>query len=190
MNESHNTLKLAELLARLSYREGEFVLASGQKSNFYVDVKQTIMTPAGTRLTGELLWDRLRRIGIDSVGGMAVGAVPLVSAVLAAAAARGDDSASGFFVRKDVKGHGTSRKIDGRFDARATIGLVEDVVTTGESTILAIDAVEAAGGRVSAVVSVVDREENDGLANLASRVPVVEALVTRTLILEAAARAR
>ena len=190
MTADDSTLKLADLLARLSYREGEFVLASGRKSDFYVDVKKTIMTPAGTRLTGELLWARLRRVGVSSVGGMAVGAVPLVSAVLAAAAARGDDSTSGFFVRKDVKSHGTSRRIDGRFDAGATIGLVEDVVTTGESTILAIDAVEAAGGCVAAVVSVVDREENEGIANLARRVPLVEALVTRTMIREAAARTR
>ena len=187
MNDD-GTLQLAELLARLSYKEGEFVLASGHKSDFYVDVKRTIMTPTGTRLAGELLWDRLRHAGVDCVGGMAVGAVPLVSAVLAAAAARGDDSATGFFVRRDVKGHGTSKKIDGRFDARATIGLVEDVVTTGESTILAIDAVEAAGGSVAAVISVVDREENEGIANLARRVPVVDALVTRTMIRDAAAR--
>ena len=97
---------------------------------------------------------------------------------------------AGFFVRKDAKEHGTQRKIDGRFDPVATIGLVEDVVTTGASTIAAIDAVEAAGGKVAVVVSVVDREESAGLDALRGRVPVVEALVTRSSILGAAAASR
>jgi len=177
--------ELASLLAQLSYRSGTFTLASGRESDFYVDVKQTVFTARGSALIGSLLCDRLQEANITLVGGMAVGAIPLVTAALDAAAAR-DFALEGFFVRKDVKDHGTARKLDGRFDASATIALVEDVVTTGESTIKAIDTIEAAGGKVALVISVVDRQENDGMANLAARAGRVEALATRTEIVAAA----
>jgi orotate phosphoribosyltransferase len=162
----------------LSYRRGTFRLASGKTSDFYVDVKQTVMSAAGAELVGRLLYERLRAAGIASVGGMAVGAVPLVSVALAAAGARGD-ALDGFFVRKEAKDHGTARRIDGRFDAGARIALVEDVVTTGDSTLQAIDAVAGAGGSVELVVVVVDRQEDDGMGRLAARVRRVEALTTR-----------
>lgn len=173
---------LVQLLARLSYRKGTFRLASGKESDFYVDVKQTVMRAEGARVVGELLCERLEAHGIQLVGGMAVGAVPLVSVALAAAAARGYEL-DGFFVRKDVKDHGTARKLDGRFRAGARIALVEDVVTTGASTLQAIDAVEEAGGKVALVVTVVDREENEGVAALEARGAIVESLATRTEIM-------
>lgn len=176
---------LVRLLATLSYRKGTFRLASGRESDFYVDVKQTVMRAEGARAIGESLCDRLQAHGITLVGGMAVGAVPLVSVALAAAATRGLPL-DGFFVRKDVKDHGTAQKLDGRFRADARIALVEDVVTTGASTLAAIDAVEAAGGKVALVVTVVDREENDGVAALEARGAVVESLATRTEIVSAA----
>ena len=178
---------LAAILARLSYRHGTFRLASGKTSDFYVDVKQTVMSAEGAGLIGKLLYERLRVHGVSCVGGMAVGAVPLVTAALAAAGTA-NAALDGFFVRKEAKEHGTARKIDGRFAADARIALVEDVVTTGESTLQAIDAVEAAGGRVELVVTVVDRQEDDGLARLARRAGHVEALVTRADIVRAAAR--
>ena len=177
---------LVEMLARLSYRRGTFKLASGKSSDFYVDVRQTVMTASGAALIGRMLCQRLRAHGITCVGGMAVGAVPLVTAALTAAA---DDGLAldGFFVRKEAKDHGTARTIDGRFDAKARIALVEDVVTTGESTLAAIDAVESAGGRVKLVVVVVDRQEDDGIGRLAARAPRVEALAARADIERAAA---
>jgi orotate phosphoribosyltransferase len=177
--------RLAHMLARLSYRRGVFKLASGKTSDFYVDVRQTVMTAEGTALVGALLYEQLRAHRITSVGGMAVGAVPLVSACLAAAAAAGA-ALDGFFVRKEAKDHGTGRKLDGRFDPAARICLVEDVVTTGGSTLDAIDAVEAAGGKVALVAVVVDRQENDGLAGLAARAEHAVALVTRADVIEAA----
>jgi len=179
-----NIRALANLVARLSYRKGTFRLASGRESDFYVDVKQTVFTAAGSELVGRALCDRLQAAAVTSVGGMAVGAIPLVSAALSEAARRGY-GLDGFFVRKEVKDHGTSAKIDGRFDVSATIALVEDVVTTGESTLRAIEAVEAAGGNVSLIVAVVDREENDGMARLRERAPDVQALLTRADILAA-----
>jgi len=173
------------MLARLSYKRGSFTLASGKTSDFYVDVKQTVLTAEGTALVGSLLYEQLCKHRIASVGGMAVGAVPLVSACLAAAGAA-HASLDGFFVRKEAKDHGTARKLDGRFDAGARICLVEDVVTTGESTLHAIDAVEAAGGRVTLVAVVVDRQEDGGLARLAARAEHAIALVTRAEVIAAA----
>lgn len=175
---------LVRLLATLSYRKGTFRLASGRESDFYVDVKQTVFRAEGARAVGELLCDRLQAHGITLVGGMAVGAVPLVSLALSAAAARGV-KLDGFFVRKDVKDHGTARKIDGRFRADARIALVEDVVTTGMSTLAAIDAVEAAGAKVALIVTVVDRQETGGTAALEARGAVVESLATRAEIVAA-----
>jgi orotate phosphoribosyltransferase len=176
---------LCSLLARLSYRSGTFRLASGLESDFYVDVKQTVFTPEGAKLVGELAMDRLTAHGIESVGGMAVGAVPLVSCALVAAATRGAEI-DGFFVRKEVKEHGTAQKLDGRFTPGRRIALLEDVVTTGASTLLAIDAVEEAGGKVDLIITVVDREENDGLAALRARGCIVESLASRTRIMAAA----
>lgn len=176
--------QLVQLLATLSYRKGTFRLASGRESDFYVDVKQTVMRADGARAIGELLCDRLQAHDIEMVGGMAVGAVPLVSVALSAAAHR-DYALDGFFVRKEVKDHGTSQKLDGRFRPGARIALVEDVVTTGTSTLAAIDAVEAGGGKVVLIVTVVDREENDGAAALAARGAIVESLATKTEVMAA-----
>ena len=184
---SDSAEELAQLLAELSYRRGSFKLASGKTSDFYVDVKQTVFRAAGAALIGKLIYERLAEANIELVGGMAVGAIPLIDAALNEAARRGG-ALDGFFVRKEVKDHGTAARLDGRFDPAKRIALVEDVVTTGESTVRAIDAVEAAGGRVIEVIAVVDRAEDGGLANLARRVARASALTTKSAILRAASR--
>jgi orotate phosphoribosyltransferase len=176
---------LARMLAQRSYRKGTFMLASGKTSDFYVDVKQTVMSADGALLVGRLVFERLRAAGVQCVGGMAVGAVPLIAATLVAAGHAGW-TLDGFFVRKEAKAHGTARRIDGRFVPQANIALVEDVVTTGESTLQAIEAVEQSGGHVGLVVTVVDREEDGGLQRLASKTGVAEALVTKTDVQRAA----
>jgi len=177
--------ELVKLLAELSYRKGTFRLASGRESDFYVDVKQTVFRAEGARAIGELLCDRIEAADIHLVGGMALGAIPLVSATLSAAAARGY-RLDGFFVRKDVKDHGTSQKLDGRFHGDDRIALVEDVVTTGASTLAAIEAVAAAGGRVVLIVTVVDREEQDGVLALERAGATVQSLATKSEIVAAA----
>jgi orotate phosphoribosyltransferase len=153
--------ELLELILEVSFRREQVTLASGRQSDFYLDLRQTLMRPRGVALAGELVLARLRQgAPVDSVGGMAVGAVPLVTAVLAAAAAR--DPATpliGFFVRKESKGHGLGRQIEGGFAAGQTVALVEDTVTTGGSTLEALDLVEAAGGKVARVLCLVDRGE-------------------------------
>jgi orotate phosphoribosyltransferase len=172
--------ELLELILRVSFRRERVVLSSGAESDFYLDLRQTLMRPRGVLLAGELVLDRLLAgPPVDAVGGMAVGAVPLVTGVLAAAAARDPETPLvGFFVRKQAKRHGLGRQIEGGFDAGQTVALVEDTVTTGGSTLEALDAVEAAGGKVSRVLCLVDRGEGAAEA-FSSRGIALEALFQR-----------
>jgi orotate phosphoribosyltransferase len=172
--------ELLELILAVSFRRQRVRLASGRESDFYLDLRQTLMRPRGVRLAGELVLERLLAgAPVDAVGGMAVGAVPLVSAVLAAAAARDPATALvGFFVRKEAKSHGLGRRIEGGFAAGQTVALVEDTVTTGGSTLEALDAVLAAGGKVARVLCLVDRGEGAGPA-FAARGVALEALFAR-----------
>jgi orotate phosphoribosyltransferase len=168
--------ELLELILEVSFRRQRVTLASGAESDFYLDLRQTLMRPRGIALAGALVLDRLLAgPPVQAVGGMAVGAVPLVSAVLAAASAR--DPASpllGFFVRKEAKKHGLGRRIEGAFRQGQNVALLEDTVTTGGSTLEALDAVEAEGGKVTRVLCLVDRGEG-----------AAEAFASRGLALEA-----
>jgi len=172
--------ELLELILAVSFRRERVVLSSGRTSDFYLDLRQTLMRPRGVALAGTLLLERLRRGSpVDAVGGMAVGAVPLVAAVLAAAAAQ--DPASpllGFFVRKQAKTHGLGRRIEGGFAPGQSVALLEDTVTTGGSTLEALDAVHAEGGKVTRVLCLVDRGEG-GVAAFADRGLELEALFAR-----------
>jgi orotate phosphoribosyltransferase len=172
--------ELLELLLEVSFRREKVTLASGKQSDFYLDLRQTLMRPRGMVLAGELVLDRLLAgAPVDAVGGMAVGAVPLVSAVLAAAAAREPDTGLlGFFVRKQAKQHGLGRRIEGAFAAGQNVALLEDTVTTGGSTLEALDAVEAGGGKVIRVLCLVDRGEGAAAAFRARGVEF-DALYTR-----------
>jgi orotate phosphoribosyltransferase len=172
--------ELLELILEVSFRRQKVTLASGAESDFYLDLRQTLMRPRGVALAGGLVLDRLLAgPPVEAVGGMAVGAVPLVSAVLAAAAARDPASALlGFFVRKETKKHGLGRRIEGGFAPGQTVALVEDTVTTGGSTLEALDAVEAEGGKVARVLCIVDRGEGAAAA-FAARGIELEALFGR-----------
>ncbi len=153
--------ELLELILEVSFRREKVTLASGAESDFYLDLRQTLMRPRGIALAGSLIFDRLERgASVQSVGGMAVGAVPLVSAVLAAAAASDHQTPLlGFFVRKETKKHGLAKRIEGAFEKGQSVALVEDTVTTGGSTLEALDLVQAAGGQVVRVLCIVDRGE-------------------------------
>jgi orotate phosphoribosyltransferase len=155
-------------------------LSSGRESDFYLDLRQTLMRPRGVALAGALVLERITRgPSVDAVGGMAVGAVPLVAAVLAAAAVRADAAnLCGFFVRKEAKPHGLGRRIEGAFASGQTVALLEDTVTTGASTLSALDAVEAEGGKVARVLCLVDRGEG-AQAAFAERGITLEALFDR-----------
>jgi len=171
--------QLLELILQ-TFERRPVTLASGKQSDFYLDLRQTLMLPLGQKLAGELMLAKL--MGgrwIDSVGGMAVGAVPLVSSILSAAAHHDPGTKLlGFFVRKEAKAHGKGRQIEGGFAPGQTVALVEDTCTTGGSTLEALDVVEKAGGRVLRVLCLVDRSEGAAEA-FAARGIELEALFTR-----------
>ena len=153
--------ELLQLILEVSFERRKVTLASGRESDFYLDLRQTLMRPRGVELAGALALEQLLRgPAVQAVGGMAVGAVPFVSAVLGAAARR-DPPADlvGFFVRKQVKEHGLGRRIEGGFTEGQTVALVEDTTTTGGSTLDAVLAVQEAGGKVARVLCLVDRGE-------------------------------
>ncbi len=171
--------QLLELVLQ-TFERRTITLSSGKQSDFYLDLRQTLMLPLGQKLAGELVLGKLMAgPWIDSVGGMAVGAVPLVSAILSAAAHHDPGTKLlGFFVRKEAKGHGKGRQIEGGFAKGQRVALVEDTCTTGGSLLEALDAVEKAGGRVARVLCLVDRGEGAAEA-FAARGLALEALFTR-----------
>ena len=153
-----------DLVRQKALKFGDFTLASGKKATYYLDGKQVTLDPAGARLVGEGILDLLAAGGPlpAAIGGMSIGADPITAAVVTMAAVRGRPC--GFMVRKEPKGHGTNRYIEGPVQPGETVAIVEDVVTTGGSSLAAIERAEAFGLRVIAVVAIVDRcEGGEGL---------------------------
>jgi orotate phosphoribosyltransferase len=151
---------LRRLLLERSVRHGDFVLASGQRSSFYIDCRPTTMSAEGLVLIGRLGTAAIRGAGWRprAVGGLTMGADPVAYAI--AAASHGTDlPMDAFSVRKEAKGHGTGRGIEGNFGVGFEVVIVEDVITTGGSARKAIQAVEDSGARVLGVLAVVDRGE-------------------------------
>lgn len=170
--------RLSELLRERSVRRGDFVLASGRRSAFYVDARQTTMSGEGLVLIGSVGLERLRARGWQPqvVGGLTLGADPVAYAIAAAARTRGV-ALDAFTVRTQQKDHGTGRRIEGCFVPGARVVVVEDVLTTGRSALEAVAAVEGEGGHVLGVLTVVDRQEGGRVALEQAGYPV-EALVT------------
>lgn len=175
---------LRDLLRARSIRKGNFVLSSGARSTYYIDARVTTMSGRGQLLIGRLGLDALDAAGWRpaAVGGLTLGADPVAYSVAHAAAARGR-SLDAFTVRKESKTHGTGRRIEGGFQADQDVVIVEDVVTTGDSALRAIQVIEEAGGRVTGVLSVVDREEA-GRERLERAGYALVALFTATALLE------
>lgn len=154
--------KLVGTIKKLSYREGGFVLASGKTSNFYIDLKATTLHPLGAKLLGELMVEKLlaEKIQVDGVGGLTLGADPIATAVSLAAFEK-QKIWPAYIVRKEAKEHGTAKYLEGSENLKpgGCLVVLEDVMTTGGSSIKAIERVQAAGYKVCAVFTVVDREE-------------------------------
>ena len=168
MNQSH-AQQLLTLLSRLSFKLGQFKLSSGGTSDYYIDCRTTTLHAEGGRLTGHAILELLEQHGIvaEAVGGLTMGADPIVSNVATASAwsAQSNPSApllNGFLVRKAEKAHGTGRRIEGSCKEGARVVIVDDVCTTGASTIHAIEAAVEAGMKIAAVVCIVEREEANG----------------------------
>ncbi len=167
---------LLSLIAKLSFRLGDFTLASGAKSDYYIDCRTTTLDAEGGRLSGLIFAELIRQYApqAEAIGGLTMGADPLVSNTASASAwwRRAHPDAReihGFLVRKAMKAHGTGRQIEGYVREGAQVVVVDDVCTTGASTITAIEAVQAAGMKVAAVLCLVDREQG-GRANIEAAV--------------------
>ncbi len=169
MSTPTHAQQLLTLLSRLSFRLGQFKLSSGGTSDYYIDCRTTTLNAEGGRLTGHAILELLEQHGIEAeaVGGLTMGADPIVSNVATASAWRalsrpGAPLLHGFLVRKAEKAHGTGRRIEGFCKESARVVIVDDVCTTGASTINAIEAAIEAGMVVAAVVCIVEREEANG----------------------------
>src|ERR1700691_2372978 len=162
LSKSAARARLAEIIRKRSFGRGEVTLASGRKSDFYFNLKPTMLDPEGAALLAELTFDALRNDELDYVGGLEMGAVPLAGAIAQLSWLKNHPIAA-FFVRKKPKEHGARLAVEGLARNETLHGkrvvIVEDVTTTGESALKAVDAVRDAGGEVVLVLTMVDREE-------------------------------
>lgn len=170
--------ELVALVGTKSLKRGTFTLASGRTASFYLDAKQVVLDAHGSMLVGKAILERLRALGPlpQAVGGMSIGADPVTSAVVTMAGVAGIPL-KGFMVRKEAKGHGMQRFVEGPVEAGNRVVIVEDVITTGGSSLVAIDRAQEFGLVVERVVTVIDRLAGAAEA-LAGRGIPLESLVT------------
>ncbi len=177
--------RLKEIILEKSYRKGNFTLTSGKTSDFYVDVKQTSLSAEGAYLCGKLILQLMQNSSepILAVGGMTLGADPLVTAVSVVSHLE-DHPIPAFIVRKEAKGHGTENYIEGlsNMTPGCRVTLLEDVVTTGGTLIKVIERVESQGFVVAQIITVVERQEG-GVEVLAKAGYKLESLFTRAQLL-------
>ena len=159
----HSRQKLLSILAHKSFRLGEFKLSSGGTSDYYIDCRTTTLDAKGSRLTGEVFLEEIkkREWKPQAIGGLTMGADPIVVAVSVVSG-----ELSGFLVRKAEKQHGTGQRIEGFHEKGARVVIVDDVCTTGASTIQAIEAAREFGFEVVGVMCLVEREEAGGRPNV------------------------
>lgn len=174
---------LVQMLATRSARRGNFTLASGRQSDLYIDCRLTTMSPDGLATIGPLALTHLRERGWqpDAIGGLTLGADP-VSYAIAHASALAQTPIRAFTVRKEAKGHGTGKLIEGPFRAGDRVVVIEDVITTGGSALKAAEAIRAAGGEIIGVLAVVDREEGGREALEAAGLSVESLATAREIV--------
>ena len=172
---------LLKALAEKSVRRGSFTLVSGAKSDLYVDAKLTTLDPRCALLVGRIGWELIKQtaaekeIRVDAVGGLTMGADPIALSIgIAAQLDNPPGTLRIFNVRKKAKEHGLTKNIEGNFSPGDSVVVVDDVITTGGSTIQAVEKIEADGGKVAFAIVLVDRQEQNGRANIEARgIPVV-----------------
>lgn len=179
--------RLRAILIERSLRFGDFTLASGARSHYYVDVRQTSLDGEGALLMAQILVPILREAGVEAVGGLTLGADPIIGAVIAVARSQGLPLA-GFIVRKEAKGHGTAQRIEGPFRPGLKVAIVDDVITKGGSALDAFEAAREAGADVRLVACVVDRGAG-GADEFAARGVPFRAIYAIRELLETAGRA-
>jgi orotate phosphoribosyltransferase len=160
MSENTQGLKgrLLSLIRSRAYKSGEFKLASGRISDFYFDGKQVELMPEGAYLIGEVIFEEIKDGEFDAIGGLAVGAVPMVTSTVISCFHHGVNI-EGIFVRPQAKSHGTRQVVEGKLNRGARVVIVDDVATSGRSLMQAIEAVEEAGATVELVLVIVNRQE-------------------------------
>lgn len=150
--------KLIELLKTRSLKHGDFTLASGKKSSFYIDGRLVTLSAQGANHIADGVLELLKSYPeVTAVGGLTMGADPIVGAVLAKAGAWGRNDLQGFLVRKQTKDHGMGKIVEGPLEPGMKVAILDDVATTGGSSLQAVEAVQAAGAEVSVVIVVLDR---------------------------------
>jgi orotate phosphoribosyltransferase len=174
---------LTTLVRERALRFGDFVLASGKRAKYYLDGKQVTLDSIGARLIGEGLLDLLLPHPPRAVGGMSIGADPITAAIITVAGLR-DLPLAGFLVRKEAKGHGTNRFIEGPVQPGDEVAIVEDVVTTGGSSLEAIERAEAFGLKVTRLLAIIDRMEGGAEAFAARGYPFESLLSIRNFGIE------
>ena len=180
------TNELVDLLVTKSLKVADrpiFDLASGKKSQVYIDCKKTTYSAQGMVLIGNLVFDRISSLGIDAIGGLTLGADPIANAVSHTSCIKGYNINS-FVVRKTPKGHGLKRTIEGDIKEGSKVVIVDDVVTTGQSTIEAIEKVREFGLKIVKVIVLVDRQEG-GKENIEKEHIDFESIVTKQELLDA-----
>ncbi len=177
--------RLMEIILEKSFQYSEepiFKLVSGGVSNFYFNCKPTMLDPEGKELIGRLIFSTIRDLEVAGIGGLELGSVPISSAVSLISQLEGHPIKE-FIVRKEKKDHGIPAKVEGEFVAGEKVVVVDDVITTGGSTIKAIEAVQKLGLEVAKVVVLVDREEMNGRQSIEKLCPEVEPLIKRTEVM-------
>ncbi|MDI6616744.1 MAG: orotate phosphoribosyltransferase [Syntrophaceae bacterium] len=185
MNHSALRARLAQMIVERTFRYSDdppFTLASGKQSNFYFNCKPTTLDPEGMNLIGNIIFDMLEDSQVSAVGGLTLGADPMANAVSIISYQR-NRPIKAFIVRKDVKGHGTRSAIEGNVEKGERVAILDDVITTGQSTLTAIERAREAGLIVDRVIALIDREEEQGRENIEKEVRRVDAVFTRTDIM-------
>ena len=169
--------QLKQLVKRDAVRFGKFILASGKESDFYADLRKVTLNAQGATLIGEIIAEMIKDHDVQAVGGMTMGADPIATAS-SVACYRAGREVHAFIVRKEVKDHGTGRLVEGPVKEGDRVVVVEDVITTGGSTLKAIERIEAAGLVVDCVIAVLDRQEG-GKETIEARGYKVYPIITR-----------
>jgi orotate phosphoribosyltransferase len=175
VTDSAKRARLIELLTERSFERRKVILASGRESDFFIDCKQTMLTAEGHALVGELMFDLLSELPeCEAVGGVELGGCPLASAVSLVSFQRGRPL-NALYVRKAKKDHGTTKLVEGDKSLKPglKVALLEDVVTTGGSSLKAVESLKAAGAQVVGIVALVDRQEGGAETIRGAGLPLV-----------------
>ncbi len=177
--------ELLQLIEQRALQRGTFTLASGRTASFYLDAKQVVLDARGAMLVGRAILERLQALGPlpDAIGGMSIGADPITAAAVTMAGVAGLPL-KGFMVRKEPKGHGMKRYVEGPVEPGQRVVIVEDVTTTGGSSLLAIDRAIEFGLKVERVVTVIDRLAGAAAAFAARGIPLEPLVTIRDLGIE------